>query len=148
MAGVQREICLLKNLDSTYKIVHKQKMQFVVSTIESLNNPFAEKNEILLSISSRILASEVIQCDLPPAAYLPALHKGENTVITYIRVIKSKEEKCICSHQAVKVKTFNHLHDQKVHGAKSKVIEKSKSKHDQKLFTRLLIEAQLQKIDL
>ena len=141
LAGISAEAQGSKNLSHSSMIRHEEMVQSVISTVESMINPFESDCDNLLSISSGCVASEQIEEDL-----LSAYSKGSQAASTYLKErLNETKIDIFFPISKLKLKTFKDLSCVKATKLTSQVTE---LKHDQALFARLLVVAQTRKINL
>ena len=76
MASISSSTRMAKSLDKTRKEADEQSVQNILSTIDSMINPFTHDSEDLVSLSSGLVASTDVKSDL-----LKAENRGEEAAV-------------------------------------------------------------------
>jgi hypothetical protein len=76
MASISSNSRAPKSLDKTRKEADKKSVQIILSTIDSVINPFTHDSEELVSLSSGLVASTDVKSDM-----LEAESKGEKAAL-------------------------------------------------------------------
>ena len=76
MASISSNSRAPKSLDKTRKEADKKSVQIILSTIDSMINPFTHDSEELVSLSSGLVASTDVKSDM-----LEAESKGEKAAL-------------------------------------------------------------------
>lgn len=141
MAGKSPEMRKRKDLDSTRIQADEKAVTRVISTIDSMLNPFDTHQDGIVCLSSGTVAAEEIKKDL-----LAAQGKGEKAVKEFIdQRLLSRSVDIFAPIKAQKLKTFS---DQAKTKKKSAAGKDVILRADKKLFSRLLIIGQSRKIDV
>lgn len=82
MASVSSNTRTPKSLDKTRKEADEQSVQNILSTIDSMINPFTHETDELVSLSSGLVASTDVKSDM-----LEAESKGEEAAVRYVCVV-------------------------------------------------------------
>ena len=131
-----------KNLDATHRENHEKEVQRVISTIESMVNPFDTEQSNLVHLASGVIASPTAQHDL-----LCAKSIGEERFLTYVREnLLSDTPDLFDSIKKNKLQTFSSaLKPTKTVTSKGKEISLKSSRN---LCARLLLLAKSRNVDM
>lgn len=141
IAGKSPEIWKRKDLDSTQIHADEKAVTRIISTLDSMLNPFDTHQDGIVCISSGTVAAEEIKEDL-----LTAPEKGETAVKVFMyQRLLSPSVDIFAPIKAQKLKTFS---DQAKTKKKSAAGKEVILRADKKLFSRLLVIGQSRKIDL
>ncbi|KAL1268455.1 hypothetical protein QQF64_033818 [Cirrhinus molitorella] len=141
MAGKCPDIRKRKDLDSTRIHSDEKAVTRIISTLDSMLNPFDTHQNGIVCLSSGTVAAEEIMRDL-----LTAPEKGENAVKEFMdQRLLSQSVDIFAPINKQKLKTFS---DQAKTKKKSVAGKEVILRADKKLFSRLLIIGQSRKIDL
>ena len=141
MAGISPELRTRKDLDNTRIDADEKAVSRIISTIDSMLNPFDVYQDGIVCLSSGRVATAEIMNDL-----LVASEKGENAVKEFMdQRLLSKSVDIFAPIKSQKLKTFNdQVKPKKKSAAGKEVILRA----DKKLFSRLLILGQSRKIEM
>ncbi|XP_056105946.1 uncharacterized protein LOC130084505 [Rhinichthys klamathensis goyatoka] len=141
MAGKSPDIRKRKDLDSTRILADEKAVTRIISTLDSMLNPFDTHQDGIVCLSSGTVAAEEIMRDL-----LAAPEKGEKAVKEFMdQRLFSPSVDIFAPIKTQKLKTFS---DQAKTKKKSAAGKEVILRADKKLFSRLLVIGQSRKIDL
>ncbi|XP_033106462.1 uncharacterized protein LOC117108533 [Anneissia japonica] len=140
MGGVFTDGRKPKDLDQSKTKRDTNAVMAIMSTLDSMVNPFDSSNDELVCFSSGVVATDAVKNDLSKA-----LDQGEEAATNYIKgCLIDNEFDMHAPIKNMKLKTFSE-NNQLLRTKSGKAVS---AKSDRKLFARLLIAGQTRKIDL
>ena len=129
-------------MDATQKAQHEKEVLSVMTTLESVVNPFEVDRTELVHLTSGLVATEEVKSEL-----LTAKQRGERSLQTFIKEkVHVPNPDIFSAINKLKLKTFSSM--AKKVKVKSKNGTEATLKSNRNLFARMLLLAQSRNIDM